>query len=140
MDILFLGHSLIEFFDWQDRFPDHRVANLGVAGESVEGLLSRIDRITTHHPSADLIFIMTGINNVAMEDFAFFDSYKKIIERLSNAYPDARIFIQSLLPILVDFIPDVSIRNVNVSLKELARETGVDYLELYRLLQLVKAL
>jgi lysophospholipase L1-like esterase len=76
---------------------------------------------------------MTGINNVAMEDFAFFDSYKKIIERLSNAYPDAKIFIQSLLPTLVDFIPDVSIRNVNVSLKELARETGVDYLELYRL-------
>jgi lysophospholipase L1-like esterase len=133
MDILFLGHSLIEFFDWQDRFPGYRVANLGVAGESVEGLLSRIGRITTRYPSADLIFIMTGINNVAMEDFAFFDSYKKIIKRLSNAYPDARIFIHSLLPTLLDFIPDVSIRNVNVSLKELARETGVDYLELYRL-------
>ncbi len=132
MVILFLGHSLIEFFDWQDRFPDHRIANLGVAGESVEGLLSRIDSITAQCPSADLIFIMTGINNVAMEDFAFFGSYKRIIERLSDAYPDAGIFIQSLLPTLLEFIPDASIRNVNVSLKKLARETGVEYLDIYR--------
>jgi hypothetical protein len=39
MNILFLGHSLIEFFDWQKRFPDHLAVNLGKAGESVEGLL-----------------------------------------------------------------------------------------------------
>ncbi|HDH01537.1 MAG TPA: GDSL family lipase, partial [Nitrospirae bacterium] len=51
-DILFLGHSLIEFFDWQTRFPDHRVASLGVAGETVEGLLSRLDGIIKEYPYA----------------------------------------------------------------------------------------
>jgi lysophospholipase L1-like esterase len=71
MNILFLGHSLIEFFDWQKRFPAHTVRNLGVAGESVEGLLSRLDGIIKTYPEADLIFIMTGINNIAMEDFDF---------------------------------------------------------------------
>ncbi|HDH11134.1 MAG TPA: GDSL family lipase [Nitrospirae bacterium] len=133
MDILFIGHSLIEFFDWQKKFSAHRVANLGVAGETVEGLLARIDKIIKECSSVDLIFIMTGLNNVAMEDFDFFDSYKKILERLSTAYPSARIFIHSLLPTTVDFIPDESIRNVNDSLKYLLRDTKVEFLDVYKL-------
>ncbi len=133
MDILFIGHSLIEFFDWQDRFPAHRVANLGVAGESVEGLLSRIERITKKYPTAQLIFVMSGINNIAMEDFEFLGSYKKIIERLSTTYPRAQIFINSLLPTRTDFISDESIRNVNKSLKELAEDANAEYLDIYGL-------
>ena len=133
MDILFIGHSLIEFFDWQERFPAHRVVNLGVAGESVEGLLSRVERIIKGYPTAHLIFIMSGINNIAMGDFDFFDSYKKIIERLSTAYPEARIFINSLLPTLTDFISNESIKDVNKSLKELAKNTGAGFLDIYRL-------
>jgi lysophospholipase L1-like esterase len=133
MDILFIGHSLIEFFNWQGRFPAHRVANLGVAGESVEGLLSRIERITKKYPTAQLIFIMSGINNIAMEDFDFLGSYKKIIERLSTTYPRAQIFVNSLLPTCTDFISDESIRDVNKSLKEIAEDAGAEYLDIYRL-------
>ncbi len=133
MDILFLGHSLIEFYDWQKRFPAHKAVNLGVAGETVEGLLSRIDRITREHPSADLILIMTGLNNIAMDDFDFFGSYKKIIEKLSSAYPSVRIFMNSILPVIVDFISNETIKNVNKSLKELPGETGVEFLDIYNL-------
>lgn len=131
MDILFLGHSLIEFYDWQKRFPAHKAVNLGVAGETVEGLLSRIDRITKEHPSADLIFIMTGLNNIAMDDFDFFGSYKKILGKLSSAYPSARIFMNSILPVIVDFISNETIRNMNKSLKKLTGETDVEFLDIY---------
>lgn len=133
MKILFIGHSLIEFFDWQNRFPLHRVANLGVAGETVEGLLARIGSITRKHTSADLIFIMSGLNDVAMEDFGFIGSYREIIEKLTFAYPDARIFIHSLLPVNVEFITDKSIQEVNNSLIELAADTGVEYLDIQRI-------
>ncbi len=133
MDILFIGHSLIEFFDWQGRFPAHRAVNLGVAGESVEGLLSRVDKITEEYPSADLIFIMTGLNNIAMDDFDFFPSYKKIIEKLSESYPAARILINSLLPTLVDFISDETVKDVNRSLGKLAIDTGVEFFDIYGL-------
>ncbi|MBI4847397.1 MAG: GDSL family lipase [Nitrospirae bacterium] len=133
MNVLFLGHSLIEFFDWQKRFPRHNVAGLGVAGESVEGLLARVGRIIETHPDADLIFIMTGTNNVAMEDFDFFGPYRQIINKLSSAYPNARIFIHSLLPVLADFIEDESIRNVNGSVKALAKDTGVEFVDIYNL-------
>ncbi len=133
MDILFLGHSLIEFYDWQKRFPAHKAVNLGVAGETVEGLLSRLDRITKEHPSADIIFIMTGLNNIAMDDFDFSGSYKEILEKLSPAYPSAKIFMNSILPVIADFISNETINNVNKSLKELAGEAGVEFLDIYNL-------
>lgn len=133
MNILFLGHSLIEFYDWQKRFPAHKAVNLGVAGETVEGLLSRIDRITKEHPSADLIFIMTGLNNIAIDDFGFFSAYEKILKKLTSAYPSARIFMHSILPVIMDFISNETIKNVNESLKKLAVETGVELLDIYNL-------
>lgn len=133
MNILFLGDSLIEFFDWQERFPGHGIANLGVAGESVEGLSSRLDWIVRNHPSADLMFIMTGINNVAMEDLDIFDAYREILKKLKAAYPGAGIYINSLLPALVEFIPDEAIQRVNSSLRNLAGETGSKYLNVYAL-------
>jgi lysophospholipase L1-like esterase len=133
MDILFLGHSLVEFYDWQRPFPAHRVANLGVAGESVEGLLARIDQVTSQYPAADLILLMTGLNNIAMEDFAFCGIYRQILEKLAHAYPTARICMHSILPVRLEFISNQSIREVNSSLQNLAAATGVEFLDLYPL-------
>lgn len=133
MDILFLGDSLIEFFDWQERFPRHRVTNLGMAGEPAEGLSSRLDGIIRKYPSADLIFIMTGINNVAMEDIDILDIYREILVKLKTAYPEAGIYVNSLLPVLVEFMSDDSIQRVNNSLKKLAGENGGEYLNVYSL-------
>ncbi len=133
MTILFVGHSLIEFFDWQERFPEHRVINLGIAGESVKGLLSRTERIIKEFPSAEMIFIMTGLNDVAIEDLDFLNAYQEIIERLKRAYPKTEIYIHSLLPTLLEFIPDKVIRDVNSSIKKLAESTRVEYIDIYDL-------
>ncbi len=132
-EILFIGHSLIEFFDWQGRFPDHRVANLGVAGETVEGLLSRVEGIINEYPRPDMVFIMTGTNNVAMEDFDFMSNYRNIIEKLSDAYPKSGIFILSILPIMLDWITDADILQVNLAIEQLTRKTGVGFLDIHRL-------
>jgi lysophospholipase L1-like esterase len=130
--ILFIGDSLIEFFDWQARFPGHTVATLGRAGETVEGLLSRIKAITMKHPSPDLVFIMTGINNAAMEDLGFLDAYGKIMDHLSASCPGARIFVHSLLPTLLPWISNASLREVNRSLARMAEEKGGEFIDLYR--------
>ncbi len=133
MKILFIGHSMIEFFDWQKRFPAHSVSNLGVAGETVEGLLSRINGIIEKYAAADLIFIMTGLNNVAMEDFEFFDFFRIIIKNLSAAYPEAKIYINSLLPVDVEFISNASIKDVNRMLRDIAGKEGAEFLDMYSL-------
>jgi len=131
MRLIFLGDSLIEYFDWQERFPEHKVANLGMAGESVGGLLSRVLRVKQSCPEADMIFIMSGINNVAMGDTGFFDYYRVVIEKITSAYPEAKIFVHSLLPVLMDFISNESVCRVNESLKKLAQDTKAAYLDIY---------
>lgn len=130
--ILFIGDSLIEFFDWQARFTSHTVTNLGRAGETVEGLLSRIKAITMRHPSSDLVFLMTGINNAATEDFRFLGSYGKIMDQLTAGFPGTRIFVHSLLPTLVPWISNVSLQTVNRSLARMAEEKGGEFIDLYR--------
>jgi len=67
-----------------------------------------------------------------MEEFDFLGSYREMLIRLRSAYPDARIYIHSLLPTAVDFISNTSIWDINGSLKELAGELGIEYLDLYR--------
>ncbi len=99
MNILFVGDSLIEYLDWQERFPDHTVTNLGVAGESVQGLLSRIIVIKEVCSEADFIFIMSGINNVAMGDNDFIDFYKVIIESYHSLYLEVVYRIVMRFPI-----------------------------------------
>lgn len=131
--LVFIGDSLTEFFDWQDRFRDFQVTNLGISGETVEGLLSRLDLITSSIDNPDVIFIMSGINNIAMEDYEIIDTYKKIIERLSNKFNPSTIVIQGILPVYLPWIDNNVIKKINDSLKRLADDFKVEYLDTYSL-------
>ena len=131
--LLFIGDSLIEFFDWQQRFPDHEVINLGVAGETVEGLQARLDHVIGTVIRPDMVFIMTGINNAAMEDYGFVATYEKVVARLKKSYPEAQIFINSLLPVRLPWFADSTIPRLNKRLGQVAAEKGAKYLDIYRL-------
>jgi lysophospholipase L1-like esterase len=131
MNILFLGDSLVEYHDWAERLPGHRVANLGIAGESVQGLLSRVIRIGEVFPEADMIFIMTGINNIAMGDLDITGYYKVILDKLRARYSGADLYIHSLLPAAVDFISPQDVLDVNHALRSLAQEQAATYIDLH---------
>ena len=131
--ILCIGDSLTEFFDWQGRFPDHEVKNLGRAGETVEGLLGRLEAVAARRLEPDMVFLMTGINNVAMDDLGFLGAYREVLRRLLAAYPKARLFAQGLLPTRLPWISGDAILRVNRSLKELAEEEGASYIDLHPL-------
>jgi len=129
---LFIGDSLIEFFNWQKRFPDRKIHNFGSAGETAEGLLVRLPRIMERCDSPDLILIMTGTNNIAMEDYGFLLTYEKIIDLLQKDYPQAVIVMTSLLPMDLFFLGE-AVPRVNKRLREIAKEKNIIYLDLYPL-------
>jgi lysophospholipase L1-like esterase len=133
MRLLFIGDSLIEFFDWQARFPGHEVHNLGLAGETVEGLQARLGTILAGTAPPDAVFIMTGINNLAMDDRGFLGAYRQILARLRQQYPSARIYINSLLPALLPFISNYDVRAVNGQLRALAADSQAGYLDIHPL-------
>ena len=129
---LFMGDSLIEFFNWQKRFPDRKIFNCGIAGETAEGLLTRLPNIFARVQSPNLVMIMTGINNVAIEDYGFLFTYEKILSRLRETYGQAAIAITSLLPVDLFFLGD-AIPRVNRKLKDIAQKNKILYLDLYPL-------
>ena len=127
---LFMGDSLIEFFNWQKRFPDHHVFNFGSAGETAEGLLARLPNIIPRAQSPDLVMVMTGTNNIAMEDYGFLLTYEKIIALLQESYAQATIVMTSLLPIELFFLGD-AVPRVNKKLRGIAKDKHILYLDLY---------
>jgi len=131
MKILFIGDSLIEYFDWAGRFPGHEVYNLGIGGETVEGLYRRLERVFSSMPAADMVFIMSGINNLSMGDTAFVDTYGKLLEAFALQYPSAKIFIHSLLPVNFPFVSNDDIRDMNRRLQALAEEKKVRYIDIH---------
>ncbi|MCK5231466.1 MAG: GDSL family lipase [Desulfobulbaceae bacterium] len=131
--LLFVGDSLIEYFDWQVRFPEHDVMNSGTAGETVSGLLNRAERIVNHEEQPDWCLIMSGTNNVVMEDYSFIPLYEKIIEVFLDAFPKAAIIINSLMPIRMDWLSQTAIPRMNSSLYKLSQKTGTGFLDVFDL-------
>lgn len=131
--LLFLGDSLIEFFGWAERFSDYEVHNLGRAGETIGGLHARLGDVFRKVKDPDMIFIMSGINSMAMGEEGLADTYRDIVHAMHQVFPEARIYIQSLLPVSLPFIDNEDISQMNMRLQHIAAEEGVHYLDLYTL-------
>lgn len=95
VDVVFVGDSLTNRLEWQDVFPQVDIANRGIEGDSVQGILDRIAAVES--VTAQKAFVMTGVN-----DFLFggsveyvFERYSQIIERLTAS--GSVVYIQSTL-------------------------------------------
>ena len=129
--VVLLGHSLIEYGDWEEWLPEFNVINLGVAGETTEGLASRMEHVLRDYPGADYYLIMSGINNIAMDDYSFLDTYRWIIRKLKESSPDSKVIVHSILPCRIEFIDNNEIKKTNEKLRDIAEAEGVHYLDLY---------
>jgi len=131
--LVFIGDSLTEWFDWQRRFPGYTVTNLGISGEPIEGLLARRDRIRSQLDNPDYIFLMTGINNFAMEQYDITDGYREIVRNLTTWYKKATVVVQSILPVDLAWVSNSVIKDTNRRLAEIALEFHAEYLDVYGL-------
>lgn len=131
--LLLLGDSLIEYGDWPGGFPDSRCLNFGIAGETVEGLLRRLPAVIQRVEAPDALVIMTGTNNLAMDDFYFVPRYEEILHLLAAAFPGAPLLVTSLLPVVFFWQPATLVPNLNSQLREMCSRLAVGYLDLHRL-------
>jgi lysophospholipase L1-like esterase len=130
--LLLLGDSLIEFFNWQERFPAYEVTNAGVAGETVQGLLRRIRHPWSGEVSPHWISIMIGTNNLTMEDYGFVQVYGELVALLRRNYPQAAIILTSILPLQLPWLAETSITRINQKIQNLATtQDKTFYLDLY---------
>lgn len=130
MNLLLLGHSLIEYFDWQGRFPGHRVWNRGVAGETTAGLLARLGGEVRAHPGADAVAVMTGTNDLLLGDESFLRDLRRIAAELRGAFPRARIVLHGILPVAPQWADVKTILEASRRIGELAAGEEVEFLDI----------
>ncbi len=130
---MFIGDSLTEYYDWEERFMEYEVLNLGISGERAEELLERLPHVISRVSNADYIFIMTGINNIAMEDFDILNAYRGIIGIMKKSFEASTIVVQSVLPVALYWIDNGLIKGINSSLKDISGAYKVEYLDIYSL-------
>lgn len=131
--LAFIGDSLTEYFDWAARFPACNVMNLGISGETAEELLARTGRIFSFVKEPDVVFLMTGTNNVAMENYGIDRTCRKILELFTANYKNSVIVVQSIPPMELSWVDTRAIPEVNRKLNALASEFSVKFLDVYRL-------
>ncbi|OQY39803.1 MAG: hypothetical protein B6226_01090 [Candidatus Cloacimonetes bacterium 4572_65] len=119
--IYFIGDSLIERGKWQKLLPSLFCSNYGVAGDTLEGLIKRIDTLPEDNP--DYVILQIGINDI-------------IVSKLKKRYSNSKIVVQTLLPAEeseFSFIKSInkSIKKCNSDVVKAQKEEGCLVLDIY---------
>lgn len=136
-DIVFIGNSITNGAEWNELFPQKRVKNRGISGDTSEGVYDRLAPVVKGKPAK--IFILIGINDISrdvkVENIVM--NMRRIVEKIQNESPKTKIYIQSILPVNPDFgmfkahqKPRL-IKEINQQYQNIAKEYKVNYIDLY---------
>ena len=134
-DIIFVGDSITARGEWQEFFPDQVVLNRGIDSDVTEGVYNRLDTIIDKNPK--VIYLMIGINDIrqGIDPSLTRQFYEGILEKLTRELPDSEINIQSVLPVNSSTgIDNEEVQALNLSIKALADQYSLRYIDLYSLL------
>lgn len=135
-DVVFLGDSITSDSDFQAFFPNCRIVNLGYYGDTLAGMIQRVPGAAALSP--ETVFIMGGINGLTDQNVdVSIQVYRELLDELESALPEAKIIIQSVLPIAAarqQFgIHNATIQEFNRQLSAIAEERNMKFVDLYSL-------
>lgn len=101
--IAFLGNSITKRWNIQKSFPDLKIANRGISGDTTRGMLCRLqDTVMNLHPKA--IVFMGGINDLDPRQQPkgtpkiIASNVRSILKRIQAASPDTPVLVCETLP------------------------------------------
>lgn len=135
-DVVFLGNSITNGSDFQSYFHDVKIVNLGYSGDIIPSMIDRVEMVKAVNP--EKIFIMAGTNDLAHVSIEkYVERYTALIIKLKKELPDARLYLQSVLPVnhsmRRDYASNNKIEEANVEVAKLAHQYGCAYINLYDL-------
>lgn len=135
-DVVFFGDSITADSDFQSYFPNVKILNSGYYGDTLTGMVDRVEGIAGVKP--EMVFIMGGINGLTDYNVdTSIQSYERLLDELQWQLPDTGIIIQSVLPVSYArehrLLHNETIVQFNAQLYALAQERGCGYLDLHSL-------
>ena len=141
IDLLFVGDSITDWWrqpqrglpEFEKNFGQYKTANFGIAGDTTQGVLWRMQNGELEGFKAKLIVLMLGTNNIRRntnEDIAAGD--RAIVEEFRKRQPQAKILVLGVFP--RDFEPGTpnrqAIAEINSHLARLADNRQVFYMDI----------
>jgi lysophospholipase L1-like esterase len=128
---VFLGDSIIQGGQWHDIFPDLRIANRGIGGDTTSDVLRRLDS-TIQQPRA--VCLLIGTNDLhgprqGREIGGIAQRTDEIVRRIREKAPDAPILLHGVLPRTSYFTP--RIRELNERYRATAGRYDATYVDLW---------
>lgn len=97
-DIVFFGDSLTYYGDFASVFPNKVVCNLGLRGDTIQGLMDRVEQVKLLQPKQ--VFLMAGINDVVhVSANEFGVLYNRLLDAILQVLPEVTIVVQTMLPV-----------------------------------------
>ena len=135
-DIVFFGDSLTFYGDFASVFPDKVVCNLGLRGDTIKGLIERVEQVQLLKPKR--VFLMVGINDVAhitVDEFEVL--YNRLLDTIKKVLPNATLIVQNILPVNSKFF-SISCNNAQIDaynkrLLKIIEKRSLDFLDVYSL-------
>ena len=129
--VAFVGDSLTDWARWGEIFPNQRVRNFGIAGDTTVGLQHRLNQVIAAEPAK--VFLMIGTNDVEFgrPPETIVANIEDMLVQLQAGLPFVRIYVESLLPREAKW--DDKVRAVNTLLKAATAKHGAVYVDLYPL-------
>lgn len=142
-EVIFLGNSITEGGEWKALFPHKNVVNRGISGDVTDGILFRLDEVTSSKPLK--VFLLIGTNDLARgKDILYVvNGIHQIIERILQESNNTNIYLQSILPVNPNVGDKFSghkanqnkIAETNEQLEILAETLNVKFINLHRALR-----
>ncbi len=124
--IVFIGDSILDWFNCAYYFPDLDIANHGIAGDTISGVLNRINRVLEIN-KPETILVMIGHNDLCMgagisKSLENFSKICNIIKREGTK----NVFISGLLPI--DFVDNNTVQNFNAGIESISMKNDFTFI------------
>ncbi len=132
--VVFLGDSITEQGIWAEWFPELATLNRGIGGDSVGGVITRLDS-ALHAPVA--ISLLIGTNDLAglgashkVDDIAA--QMDTLLGRIREMAPEALLLVNSVMPRSKSLIDEIE--QLNRRYQDLAAKYGAAWVDVWPLL------
>lgn len=127
IEIVMLGDSITGRGDWKNLLNNEHLINLGVDGDNLSLILSRLNRVLELEPK--LVFFMAGINDlcISIPLDEVFENYEKILTKFKDK--NIKVIVQATL---LTQMPAVNkkVKVLNVFLKDYCQREKIKYIDL----------
>ena len=135
-DIVFFGDSITRGSNF-GKFFDKKIVNLGLAGDTLDGMLKRVSLIKAVSP--EKLFVLGGINGLKDININVCEEkYEKLLKEIRQEVPKTQIYVLSVLPIsskqeITLLCHNTAIEKFNERIEKLSKSYDAKYINLFQL-------